>query len=574
MTTSMTPVDMPTDAENYRHSQYLTVFQEVTRLISMVHEPQQVMDMVVSTLPGLLDLEGATIRLLDKATNTFVVGAARGVSPEYLSRAYIDTAEVLAAVRRGEPASRSGLHLEGDERSKEAIAAEGIVSVLSLPIVYKDEVAGLVRLLSKRPRTFSRMQVEFCMALAEQIGIALANSRMHEEMAQQISYLKAVRHISQLVNSTLDLNQILNAIVQQLPPIMEVSACTIRLLHPATNRLELMAASGLSDDYLNRGSISREDAIFKALSGEPVAIYDATKDVRVNYHEEILQEGIKSILAVPLRSGSEVIGVLRLLTAYHHLFTPAEIDFAMSVAEEGGNAIEKARTYRKIELLFNQIEEHERFLSTIMDSLWLQLLVLSPDRRIIMVNKMFCKTHGIAEKDVLGRDYHEISPWASPRREDCPVDRVFTDGRPVAILDKLSHGDHDLWFERHLSPIFDDDGKIEIIIEAVRDITDQKLLEKEKLEKMKLQGVVEMAGTAAHNINSPLFAALGTAQLLVDDISDQQTMAELQLIIKNLRAIGALTKEMTAVTGFESKDYVGDARIVELTSSPWHPAKT
>lgn len=82
-----------------------------------------------------------------------------------------------------------------------------------------------------------------------------------------------------------------------------------------------------------------------------MAIYDATRDPRVDYHEAIASEGIRSILAVPIRNSQEIIGVLRLLTVEHHLFTPGEINFAVNVAEEGGNAIAKARTYRQITLL-------------------------------------------------------------------------------------------------------------------------------------------------------------------------------------------------------------------------------
>ena len=106
------------------------------------------------------------------------------------------------------------------------------------------------------------------------------------------------------------------------------------------------------------------------------------------------KEGIKSILAIPISNEREIIGVLRLLTGEHHSFTAVETNFAVTVAEEGGNAIQKARTYRKITLLFNQIEEHERFLQTILDSLWMQLLVVDPDKRVIMVNKHFLETKG------------------------------------------------------------------------------------------------------------------------------------------------------------------------------------
>ncbi len=384
-----------------------------------------------------------------------------------------------------------------------------------------------------------------------------------QELENQVRFFRELREISRLVNSTLDLDRILNAIVEKLPGIMGVKACTIRLLQPATGRLELVASSGLSREYLERGSIGREDSIFKVLKGEAVSIYDAENDPRVDYHEAIRREGIKSILVVPIRNEREIIGVLRLLTDKHHFFSPTEINFTITVAEEGGNAIHKARTYRQITLLFNQIEEQERFIHSILDSLWLELLVVAPDKRVILVNRRFLESKGTAEAEILGRIYHEVSPWQDTDPANCPITQVLAGKGPMTVL-ACRNETGPKWYERHLSPILASDGRVDFVIEAIRDVTDQKLLEQEKMARMKLEGVIEMAGTAAHNLGSPLFAALGTAQLLRDDLTSPELQVEIDTIIRNLQKIAELSKEMTAATGFESRTYVGDTRIVTL----------
>ncbi|MFN2353531.1 MAG: GAF domain-containing protein [Desulfopila sp.] len=550
-----------------KEQDYLDVFQEVTRLISSVHDPQQVMDLVVTRLPVLLEVDAATIRLTDTVSGGFELGAASGLSEEYLSRATIDSKEVMAALQQGHPVARTDLDRHCDDGSSDYICREGVKSVMSLPILYKGENIGILRLLTKKARQFSDNEIGFAMSLAEQVGVAISKGRMFQEMENQLQFFNELRQISRLVNSTLDLETILQAIVNKLPHVMKVKGCTIRLLEPATNRLRLAGASGLSQRYLDRGSVGGEDSIFKALKGEPVAIYDAENDPRVNYHTAIHEEGIKSILAIPIKNDKEIIGVLRLLTDQYHQFSNAEIHFAVTAAEEGGNAIAKARLYRKITLLFNQIEEHERFLQTILDSLWLQLLVIDRDRRVIMVNKRFLELHTLSENEVLGRHYASVVSWSTKQQDISPVDWVFQEGRRKALVespDNGEQGEQSRCYERQLFPIFDNDGAVDFVTEVVRDITDQKLLEKEKMERMKLEGVVEMAGTAAHDLNSPLFAALGTAQLLRDDLESAEMVAEVDTIISNLQKMGELTKEMTAVTGFESREYVGDKKIVRL----------
>ncbi len=104
----------------------------------------------------------------------------------------------------------------------------------------------------------------------------------------------------------------------------------------------------------------------------------------------------------------------------------------------------------------------------------------------------------------------------------------------------------------------------------MHDITDQVLLEREQLQRTKLEGVVEMAGTAAHELNTPLFAALGTAQLLRDDLPAGEMQEEIDIIIRNMNTMKELTNRMTTVTGFETREYVGDTKIVELKSNKNH----
>lgn len=552
-----------------KHRDYLQVFQEVTRLISSLHDPQQVMDLVVRRLPELLEVDAATIRLLDSRTDTFVLGAACGLSDTYLSRMTIDSSEVMESLKKGKPIARKDLDLVCDHDSCAFVSKEGVKSAMSLPIIFNNEVIGILRLLTKDSREFTEGEIGFSMSLADQVGMALTNSRLFQELETQVQFLSELRKISTLVNSTLNLDDILKVIVDKLPPLLKVKGCTVRLLHPATNRLELVAASGLSATYLNRGSISRENAFFKAVSGEPVAIYDAQNDPRVDFHEAIKKEGIKSILVVPIKNGGEIIGILRLLSAEPRSFTTSETNFIVTIAEEGGNAIQKARTYRQITLLFEQIEEHERFLQTILDSLWLQLLVIAPDKRVIMANKFFLETRQLEETEVLGEFYHNVVPWYCSEQMNCPINEVFQEQKALAVLDHLedlSNPEDAKWYERHLTPIHGAQGQVDFVIEAVRDITDQQLLEQEKLERVKLEGVVEMAGTAAHELNSPLFAALGTAQLLRDDLTSEEMIQEVDMIIRNMQKMGKLTRQMTDVTGFETKDYVGNTKIVSLKS--------
>lgn len=543
---------------------YLQVLQKVTKLISRVLDHQQVMDTIVRELPGLLDIDAATIRLLDPSTNTFVMGAAHGLSLEYLSRSQIDSDETMAAINSGYPVAKTNVDQDSHFSDQNLISQEGIKSVLTLPILFQDSVIGILRLLTRRNRVFTPDEISFAMALAEQVGIAISNGRMFTEMENQIDFMQEVQKISTLVNSTLDLDSVLNTIVKRLPSSMGCKACTIRLLRPETNQLELVASYGISAEYRQRGEIGQEQNIALALSGAPVSIYDVSRDERVQYKDKMAREGIKSLLAVPLKVKGEVIGIIRILSATHHCFTSSEVNFAATVAEIGGTAIQNARNYQKITLLIKQVEESERFVANILNCIRPQLLVMDRNLHLVLANKVFLAAMAKEENDLLGADYRSLWQDQEYKAEDYPVEQVLATGQTASREQQLSKEGNIFWLERTASPMFGETGEVEYVIEVIRDITAKRQLEQEHLERVKLQGVVELAGTVAHEINSPLFAALGTAQLLEDDLESAALAEDVQTIIRNLKNIGELTRKMTSMTGFDSRDYVGATKIGSL----------
>ena len=531
----------------------------------MVLDHQQVMDTVVHSLPQLLAVDAATIRLLDAETGQFVMGAAHGLSAEYLSRDTIDTKETMEMIRSGFPVAKTNVDRETEHGDQHLIRSEGVKSVLTLPILFQDSIIGILRLLTRKNRIFTAEEISFSMALAEQVGLAISNGRMFKEMENQVDFMKEVQEISTLVNSTLDLSAVLNTIVERLPLSLACKGCTIRLLKSQTNQLELVASHGLSERYLRRGRVENEKNVEAALSGAPAAIYDVNRDVRILYKEYMKEEGIQSLLSVPIKVEQDVIGVIRILSDLPRCFTNSEINFAVTVAEAGGAAIRNAKTYQQITLLFNQIEENERFLTNILDCIRPQLLVLDKNKHLVLVNKVFQEVMECSENDLLGCDYDELWQNHECEEEDCPVNRVFETGETSTYTHRTFKEDGERWYERTASPMLGPDGEIEYVIEVIRDITAKRQLEEEQLERVKLQGVVELAGTVAHEINTPLFAALGTAQLLEEDLDQEGLINEVKTIVRNLKEIGVLTRKMTTMTGFESRDYVGGAKIGEMS---------
>ena len=176
-----------------------------------------------------------------------------------------------------------------------------------------------------------------------------------------MEYFRLFRDVCKLMNSSLDVREVLDLITENIVRVLEVKASAIFLLDKKTKRLEISASHGLSEAYLRKGPVDAEKSIIESLAGNSIQVYDATNDSRTQYPEEAKKEGISSILSVPMPVKGVIIGVLRIYTSQPLEFTDDEVELACSLAEMGGIAIENARMYHHLKTgydsLFNDVHQ-------------------------------------------------------------------------------------------------------------------------------------------------------------------------------------------------------------------------
>ena len=145
----------------------------------------------------------------------------------------------------------------------------------------------------------------------------------------------------------MNLQEVLDLIAAGVAKGMGVKGCTIGLLDKKRDQLKVVAYQGLTQKYMEKGPIDPA----RSLSGDapkrpgPLISRTSLKDTRVQYPEEAREEGIKSILSVPLLLKQELIGALRIYTATAHHFSPEEFKFLHDLADQAALAIENARSY-------------------------------------------------------------------------------------------------------------------------------------------------------------------------------------------------------------------------------------
>lgn len=105
------------------------------------------------------------------------------------------------------------------------------------------------------------------------------------------AYYHALYRVALLVNSSLDPDEVLKSVVRSVAEAMGARACSLRLLNDAGAELEMAAAYGLTDRYLNKGAVavSASPIDREALSGTVVTVAEVISDSRLQYPKNWLE---------------------------------------------------------------------------------------------------------------------------------------------------------------------------------------------------------------------------------------------------------------------------------------------
>ena len=165
-------------------------------------------------------------------------------------------------------------------------------------------------------------------------------------MKKQLLNYETLLKVSKAISHSKDQEEVILMTVESIKSALQAKGCTLFLMNRQTNDLEVAASFGLSEGYLNKGPVSAFRSIAQTLEDGPVAIYDVADDPRLQYPDEARQEGISSILSVPVLAGGHIIGALRVYTAEPWEFTMDDVNFVQAMAGMAGMAIDMSRLYK------------------------------------------------------------------------------------------------------------------------------------------------------------------------------------------------------------------------------------
>ena len=115
------------------------------------------------------------------------------------------------------------------------------------------------------------------------------------------------------------------------------------------------------------------------------------------------------------------------------------------------------------------------------------------------------------------------------------------------------------------SAILDDDFDLIGILLMCTDITELKKAEEERLQREKLEGVIEMAGAACHELNQPLQGISGYADLILMQLPPESPLrTDVAAMKAEALRMAAITRKLNQITRYAARDYAGGGKIIDV----------
>jgi PAS domain S-box-containing protein len=518
---------------------------ELTQALSSALDLREILGLVVRRVAEVITVDRVSIVLRGADGRGYVVVASDDENLRDLPIRFEDYPEIERVLESGRP-------LEIEDATGHALFAMPDLagpgrfrSLMLFPIAFQDRTMGVLFLRNERPTVLTVDDGFLLRALANATGIALRNARLLQSLRDQSARVRDQRARDEqrirLLERYLDLfNSSADGIV------VATLAGEVLFCNPAACRI-----TGRAEDQLRGHQL--DDLLFA----------DGRKRLRE------LQEGFQrsvfpSSIDLPIRTADNDRRVLN-------------VSFN-SMLEDHQAVILSFRDVTEERSLARELTKTKEFLQRVIDSSVDAIVSADTRGEVLLFNPAAERTYGFSAEEVIGQlNVAELYPDGVAREhmrlmrsdeyggvgilQGYETALLGKDGVPIPVL--LSAA-----LISHRGRVI---GSVGIFrdLRARRHIEERLAATERELEQQQKQALIaELAGATAHELNQPLTAVMGYAEMLGRKLEHDSPLSQASAaILRQTERMAEIVRKIGKLTKYETKTYVGDTRIIDIDRS-------
>jgi len=367
--------------------------------------------------------------------------------------------------------------------------------------------------------------------LRHRLHRALENKRLGQTIKRRTLQLAFVNEISNAISASLDLRQVLQTAAAAVRALIDfdLAAAVLRtpandaaVIHPLTPDAEALWAG--------------RDAVRVASSGlghvldiqHPELMDDLAGEELPQALAALPAQGFHSLILLPLISKGHTIGTFLLASRRRGAFANSQVEVLQHVGGHLASAVDNAQLFEQLKVLSSQLEETvqersrevfevKQYLESLVETAGDAIVTVDREGKIDSWNKSAQEILGYSKDEVAGRDLCMLASGESARDQLANIVQTALEGRTTSNVETswLRKDRKEATVSLTVSPIIGRTGECAGVLTIARDVTERKKLQEELFHSEKLASIGQLAAGVAHQINNPLGAISGRAQMLL-----------------------------------------------------------
>jgi signal transduction histidine kinase len=337
----------------------VNLLYEVSNVIHSTLDPQQALQLILREAVRLMRASSGLVSLINPNTGMLEIHASAGLSADAaLVRLRVGQGITGWVARTGKPAR------VGDVRKdpRYVMLRPDVRSELAVPLEVLGEVRGVINVDSQSEGAFSQSDQELLQELSEQAARVVQNTWEFEHSRLKARLLETLVSVSRTINSALNVNEALQLITREACNLMEARTCSLLMLDPTGQWLDLRASHGAGPAYRDKPRLSVDESFMGIVvrRKKPMQLENVQTSSLYQNIQMAQREGLISLLSAPLVFGGQCIGTLNVYTGEPRSYSNEETSALTALAELSAIALEKARLYERVVDVEEQLRQNEK----------------------------------------------------------------------------------------------------------------------------------------------------------------------------------------------------------------------
>lgn len=321
------------------------VLHRISESISNTLDLEAVLRHIVDVVVEVTSGDACLLYLLSDDKSELVLRASKNPHPKLIGRVTIGLGEGITGwVAQERTSVVIPNNASDDPRFKffHRLPEDRYQAFVSVPIMMKQEVVGVINVQHKRSRRYDAADVALLTTIANQVGGAIENARLYEEMRRKALQVDTLSQVSETVSSNRLIDDVFQLIVTMVAELMNSKICSIMLLDQEKGELRIVATQSLSEAYRRKPNLRLGQSISgRALQERrPMIVTDVTTERDYTYPDLARTEGLRSLLSVPMLVRGKAVGVINTYTSVPYQFSREETKILQAIANQAAIAIE------------------------------------------------------------------------------------------------------------------------------------------------------------------------------------------------------------------------------------------